>query len=143
MWQLWLIIAGIFFVIEIFTVGFFIFWFGIGALAALLVSIFFPQNLVLQIVVFLIVSIILLFATKPLVNKFTKKDKKIETNAYSIIGKTGIVTQDINPTHGVGQVKISNEVWSAKTSDNSIIEKGSQIEVVSIDGVKAVVTTHN
>ena len=74
---------------------------------------------------------------------FTKKDKKIETNAYSIIGKTGIVTQDINPTHSVGQVKISNEIWSAKTSDNSIIKKGSQIEVVSIDGVKAVVTTHN
>ena len=47
--------------------------------------------------------------------------------------------QDINETHGVGQIKVAGEVWSAKTSDGSVIEKGTQIEVIQIDGVKAVV----
>lgn len=139
MWYIWLVIAGVCFVIEMITVGFFVFWFGIGALLTMLVSLIFPNNWLLQSTVFIISSTLLIFLTKPLVDKFTKNDKKVATNAFSIIGKKGIVTQDINPTHGVGQIKVSNETWSAKTSDSSIIKKGSEIEVVQIDGVKAVV----
>ena len=111
MWQIWLIIAGVCFIIEMATVGFFVFWFGIGALLSMLVSIFCPENILLQSIVFVVSSVILLFLTKPLVDRFTRKDKKVETNAYSIIGKKGIVLQDI--TYGIGQVKISGEVWSA------------------------------
>ncbi len=139
MWQVWLIIAGVCFIIEMATVGFFVFWFGIGALLSMLVSIFCPENILLQSIVFVVSSVILLFLTKPLVDRFTRKDKKVETNAYSIIGKKGIVLQDINSTYGIGQVKISGEVWSAKSEDNDVIKKGSQIEVVKIEGVKAVV----
>lgn len=105
----------------------------------MIVSIFAPENIILQCTVFIITSVILLLLTKPLVNKFTKKDKKVETNAYSIIGKKGIVVQDINTTLGVGQIKISNEVWSAKTENETIIEKGTEIKIIKIDGVKAVV----
>ena len=74
MWQIWLIIAGIFFVGEIFTVGFLLFWFGIGALIALITSLI-TSNVIIQTVVFLISSVILLFATKPLVNKFLNTGK--------------------------------------------------------------------
>lgn len=141
MWYIWLIIAGVAFIAEIFTTGFLVFWFGIGALISMIVSFFCPGDYVLQTSVFVITSTLLIFLTKPLVNKFTKKDKNKEysTNAYSILGKKGIVVQDINPIHGIGQIKISNEVWSAKTNDDSIIKKGSQIEVTEIQGVKAVV----
>ncbi len=139
MWHIWLIVAGVCFIIEMITVGFFVFWFGIGALLTMLVSIFFPDNIILQCTVFVISSTILIFLTKPFVDKFTKKDKKVVTNAFSIIGKKGIVTQDINETYGIGQIKIAGETWSAKTLDGSIIEKGNQIEVTNIDGVKAVV----
>ena len=139
MWPVWLIIAGVCFIIEMMTVGFFVFWFGIGALLTMIISLIFPDNLILQTSIFIISSTLLIFCTKPLVKKLSKSDKKVATNAYSIIGKKGIVVQDINPTHGVGQIKISGEVWSAKTNDDSIIEKGSEIEVTEIDGVKAVV----
>lgn len=139
MWHIWLIIAGVCLIIEMITTGFFIFWFGLGALITMIVSFIFPDNLLLQTTVFVVSSTLLIFLTKPFVEKFTKSDKKVKTNAYSIIGKKGIVTQDINPTHGIGQIKVAGEVWSAKTSDGSIIEKGSQIEVIEIDGVKAVV----
>lgn len=139
MWHIWLIIAGVCFIIEMMTTGFLVFWFGIGAILTMIVSFIFPDNLFLQSSLFVLFSTLLIFCTKPLVNKLTKKDSKIATNAYSIIGKKGIVTQDINPTHGIGQIKIGNEVWSAKTSDGSNIEKGTQIEIVEIDGVKAIV----
>ena len=139
MWYIWLIIAGICFVIEMITVCFFVFWFGIVALITMLVSLICPGNLWLQLIVFVATSTLLIFFTKPFVEKFTKKDKNVVTNAFSIIGKKALVTQDINPKFGVGQIKVENEVWSAKTADDSFIEKGTQVKVLEIDGVKAVV----
>ena len=138
MWQFWVIIAGIFFVIEMATVGFLVFWFGIGALAAMVVSLF-TTNIAIQTAVFVISSAILLFFTRPLVNKFVKSDNEVQTNAYSIIGKKVIVIKEIDPVLGQGQVKIGTEVWSAKTLGDEKIKEGTQIEVTQIDGVKAVV----
>lgn len=137
MWQFWLIVAGICLVIEIATVGFLVFWFGIGALFAMITS-FFTNNLIIQTVVFILSSTVLLFFTRPFVNKFSPKEK-VKTNAFSIIGKKGIVTQAINPITGEGQVKIGSEVWSAKSSEDVKIEKGLEVEVLDIDGVKAIV----
>jgi len=138
MWQFWIIIAGIFFVIEMATAGFLVFWFGIGSLAAMVVSLF-TTNIAIQTAVFVISSAILLFFTRPLVNKFTKDDVEVQTNAYSIIGKKGIVIKEIDPVLGQGQVKIGTEVWSAKTLGDEKIKEGTQIEVTEIDGVKAIV----
>ena len=137
MWQFWLIVAGICLVIEIATVGFLVFWFGIGALFAMITS-FFTDNLIIQTVVFILSSTVLLFFTRPFVNKFSPKEK-VKTNAFSIIGKKGIVTQTINPITAEGQVKVGSEVWSAKSSEDVKIEKGLEVEVLDIDGVKAVV----
>lgn len=138
MWQFWLIAAGICFVVEIATVGFMVFWFGIGALVAMLVSFFIP-NVYVQAFIFLITSTVLLFLTKPFVNKFVNKDKVVATNAYSIIGKKGIVTKEINPILGTGQIKVNGEVWSAKTLLEEIIPENAEVEITEIDGVKAVV----
>ena len=138
MWIFWLIAAGIFFVIEIATVGFLIFWLGIGALLAMITS-FFTDNLIIQTAVFVISSSFLIPLTKPLVDKFTNNKKDVKTNSYSLINKKGIVTVDINPTQGTGLVKVNGETWSAKTEDDSVISKDAEIEVLSIDGVKLVV----
>jgi len=138
MWQFWIILAGLFFIIEMATVGFLVFWFGIGSLAAMVVSLF-TSNIAIQTAVFVFSSTILLLFTRPLVSKLTKKDNEIQTNAYSIIGKKGIVIKEIDPVSGEGQVKVDTEVWSAKTLGDKKIKEGSQIEVIQIDGVKAVV----
>ncbi len=137
MWQFWVILAGIFFVIEAATIGFLVFWFGIGALIAMVVSLFI-DNLAIQTAVFIFSSTILLFFTRPFVNKFNK-NTEVQTNAFSIIGKKGIVTKTIDPISGSGQVKIGTETWSAKSSNETKIEKGMEVEVLDIDGVKAVV----
>ena len=73
MWHIWLIIAGAFVILEIATMGFLVFWFAVGALAAMVVS-FFIESILIQSIVFVIVSTILLFATKPFVNKVMPKD---------------------------------------------------------------------
>lgn len=138
MWQIWLIAAGIFFVAEIITIGFLIFWLGIGALLAMIVS-FFTSNIIIQTAVFVISSTILIFATKPLVNKITKNDKTVSTNVYSIIGKRGIVIEDINLVEGKGQIKVDGEVWSAICNGNVTIPSGTEITVLEIRGVKALV----
>ena len=137
MWLIWLIAAGIFFVAEIITVGFFIFWLGIGSLLAMLVSLV-TNSIIMQVATFAISSSILLFFTKPLAKKLAKSDN-VATNSFSLINKNGIVTIDINPLEGTGQVKVNGEVWSAKTEDDKVISKDSQIKVLKIDGVKLVV----
>lgn len=141
MWQFWLIIAGLFFVGEIFTLGFLIFWFGIGALFAMIVS-FFTTNIIIQTTVFLITSTIFILATKPLVKKFVNV-KKTNTNVFSIIGKKALVIKDIDPIHSSGQIKLNGEVWSAETENDEIIKKGSEVEVLKINGVKAIVKLVN
>ncbi len=134
MWQFWLILAGVFFVAEIITVGFLVFWLGVGALIAALVSLF-TGNVIIQTTIFVITSTLLIFCTRTLAKKITAKDNK-KTNTYSIIGKTGIVTKDILENQ-VGQVKIGSEVWTAKSDVR--IDAGTKVNIVNIDGVKVIV----
>lgn len=138
MWIFWLIAAGIFFVGEMLTTGFLIFWLGIGSLLALVVSLF-TSNLVIQTATFVISSIILICATKSFADKFSKKDT-VATNVYTLAGKKGIVLEEINPTEGKGQIKVGGEVWSALCDENVTIPKDSEVEIVRIQGVKAFVT---
>ena len=138
MWKLWLVISGFFFIIEIFTVGFLVFWFGVGALITMIVSIF-VDNVIAQATVFLITSTILLFATRPFVDKFAKTESSSKTNAYAIEGKVGKVIQTIDPIEGHGQIKVGGEIWSAKSFNNTCISQDTKVIVEKIDGVKAIV----
>lgn len=137
MWYIWLIATGIFFIFEIFTSGFLIFWLGIGALLAMLTS-FITDDLAIQSIVFVISSAALIPLTKPLVNKYIDS-KTVKTNAYSIIEKKGIVTIQINPTDATGQIKVNGEIWSAKSENEKIIPVGTEVKVLKIEGVKAIV----
>lgn len=137
MWQIWLIIAILFFILEMIGPGFLLFWLGVGALITMVVSIF-VDSVGIQIGIFTVSSILLLFCTRPLAKKFTKNDTT-PTNAYSIIGKNGIVVKEINSIKGIGQIKVNGEIWSAKTLSNEIIPEGEFVTVLKLDGVKAIV----
>jgi len=137
MWQIWLIAAGIFLILEIFTMGFLVFWLSIGSLLAMLIS-FVTNSIIIQTSVFVLSSGLLIFATKPLVKKFAEKDNT-KTNVYSLAGKKAIVTEDIDWTTGSGQIKFDGQVWSAKTEEQVNIQKGTEVEIEKIEGVKAYV----
>lgn len=138
MWYIWLILAGVFVIGEVLTSGFLIFWLSLGSLIAMVVS-FVSDNIIIQTTTFLISSVILILATKPLVKKFATTDT-VKTNAYSIIGKKGLVTKDIDSINSTGQVKIDGELWSAVGVDDINIKKGTEVKILEIKGVKVVVT---
>ena len=140
MWYFWLILAGIFVIAEIATVGFLIFWLSLGSLCAMLTS-FFTDNIIIQTAVFVVTSVLFIFLTRPLAKKLAKTDNTLVTNAFSIIGKKAIVIKEINPTLGVGQIKIDGQVWTAKSTNEEIISEGTEVLILNIDCVKAVVST--
>ena len=139
MWGFWLIASGIFFILEIFTAGFLIFWLGIAGLIAMIVSLF-TSSIAIQTTVFVIVSIVLIFLTRPIINKFLKidKDDLVPTNIYRLKDKEGIVVEDINTLDSKGKVKVSGELWGAISDEN--LKEGTHIKVLDVEGVKLKVT---
>ena len=82
---------------------------------------------------------ILLILTAPLCKKL-RVQKNEPTNADRVIGQTGIVTEEINPIDGLGEVKVDGKRWSAKSSDGKIIPEGTIVKIEEISGVKLIVT---
>ncbi|HHX60751.1 MAG TPA: NfeD family protein [Epulopiscium sp.] len=140
-WLLWFGVAVLFAVIELVTVGFFMIWFGVGALAAMLTALL-TNNLLIQFLVFIMVSVALLFMTRKLTSKLTK-GKVVATNVDAVIGKIGMVTEDIPALDNPGIVKLAGEMWSAISADSQPIEKGTLVEVLQVKGVKLVVQKSN
>ena len=137
-WQIWLIVAGFFFVLEIATVGFLVFWFGVAAIITCLLSLVI-DNVIIQMAIFVILSTALIFLTRPFANKISRKDSVI-TNSNRIIGKEAIVKKEISPNNA-GQIKIEGDIWTAILDFpyKNVIPTGSTVEITKIDGVKAVV----
>lgn len=142
MWQIWLIISGLFFIGEIITVGFLVLWLSMGSLVAMVVSIFAPDAIILQTSIFVISSALLILFTKPLVDKYITR-KTVPTNVNTLIGKKAIVLSTINSLEATGQVKVNGETWSAKAESEEIIEKGTEVEILKVDGVKLLVKPCN
>lgn len=134
----WLILAGFFLILEIATEGFLIFWFGIGALIAMIISFIWPEAMLTQIIVFGIASAILVLCTRKFSKKVEPKTSNT-SNVYSILNKEALVTTEIDNILGKGQIKIDGDIWSAKSENGEKISVNSKVEIVKIDGVKAVV----
>ena len=135
---LWLAIMIIMLIVEGIVPGLVSIWFAIGALAAM-ISALCGSPLWLQAVWFIAVSLASLCLTRPLVKKYV--NPKIQpTNADALIGKEGIVTENIDNIAGEGAVKISGQVWTARSVDDSIkIPQGQIVVVKEIQGVKLIV----
>ena len=136
--MIWLIIAIISGVVEAITLSITSIWFVFGALVAWIIAEF-GAPFIVQLVVFIIVSSILLYFTKPLLKKYLKIGRE-RTNADSLIGEIGIVTEEIDTIKAEGQMEIRGQIWSAKTlEDEGVIKKDSRVKVLDIQGVKLVV----
>ena len=134
----WLALTVIFVGVELATAQLTTIWFAIGSAVALLLSAFGVDNVYVQIAVFVAVSAIALILTRPLVKRITKK-KFQPTNADSNIGKIGIVETEINNLTGAGEVKVGGVLWTARSLGGEIIEKGANVKVCKIEGVKLIV----
>ena len=134
----WVALLAAFVIIEASTAQLVTIWFAVGSFAALITS-FFTDNIILQVAVFIAVSVIILAVTRPFVKKVTNS-KKQATNADMYIGKEGIVTEEINNLLAQGVVKVKGSVWSARSEkDGAPIPEGTLVTVVKIEGVKLIV----
>lgn len=133
----WIIFAVFMLICEILTTQLVSIWFVLGGIAAAITCIF-TDDLLIQTLVFVLVSLIALLATRPLVKKFLK-NKKEPTNSDRLVGRVAIVTMDIVNQTGEGQVNVDGKIWSAKSSDGCEIKSGASVKITSIEGVKLVV----
>ena len=133
----WIAVLVIMLIIELATMGLTTIWFAGGALAAFFVSLL-GGGWVLQIVLFLAVSIVLLIFTRPIAKNHFNRNRT-RTNAQSLIGQNGVITEEIDNLAGKGQVQIHGMDWTARTADNRKLEKGRVVVVREIQGVKLIV----
>lgn len=138
---IWAVLFVVLCVIEANTANLMTIWFAAGALITLVASALgIPP--VGQFWIFVISSLILLAATRPLLKKkLTVKGEK--TNADRVIGKTAIVRESITADKFSGTVTVAGQVWSAVSSDGSAIDEGEEVTIEAIDGVKLVVAIKN
>ena len=134
----WLIAMILFIIAELATMGLTTIWFALGALVALAVAVVGGPGW-LQILVFVAVSVLMMFCfRKVALNLFNQNREK--TNVEGVIGKKGIVIEDISNIHAAGQVTVSGQEWTARSVDDDItIEKGEVVVVRAISGVKLIV----
>lgn len=134
----WLIILVVLIAIELATMGLTTIWFAAGSfVATILAAVGAPFYL--QIAFFFIVSVLLLFFTRPVAVKYFNKDR-VKTNAESLVGRQAVVISDIDNLQGTGQVSVEGMDWSARSKEDKVtIPAGRVVQVLSIHGVKLIV----
>ena len=139
-WLLWLILAVVFGVGEIATLGFFLAPFAGGAAVAAVVSAA-GMPFVGSLAIFLVISVILLAALRPLARSHGKMPPALRTGTAALVGRPATVVERIVNNEGVGTVKIDGEVWTARSYlDDETYEAGTRVQVVEIRGATALVT---
>lgn len=134
----WLVLLIVAIIVEVLTMGLTTIWFAGGALVAIL-AVLLHAPIWLQIILFVTVSLLLLFFTRPVAVKYFNKDR-VKTNVESMVGRQAVVTGEIDNIQGIGQVTLNGQEWSARSADDDVrIPLGSVVDVVSVSGVKLIV----
>ena len=135
---IWLVAAIVLAVIELSTMGLITIWFAIGAVVAMLAALI-GANIWVQLVLFILVSMIVLIAVRPLAEKYLNK-KVTRTNIDAVIGKRLVAKTDIDSIKGKGKVDYEGSTWLAATeNEDEIISAGEEVVVVKVQGVKLIV----
>ncbi|MBQ7898045.1 MAG: NfeD family protein [Clostridia bacterium] len=136
MTYLWILVIIVSLVVEAGTYSLVALWFIPAAAAAIVLSLF-KAGIPLQIAVFFIVALLCIVFLRKYLEKALKK-KSVPTNADALIGKIGIVTEDIDNITFKGQVKVRGQVWTAVSVNGESINDGEEVEVLAIEGVKLI-----
>ncbi|MBR6514062.1 MAG: NfeD family protein [Clostridia bacterium] len=134
---IWVALVIAFTVIELITPQLVCIWFAIGSLGALIATVL-GAELWVQILIFIVISVIMIFITRPLYKKFVKT-KIIPTNADRLISQTAVVTESVDNLCGKGTVRVQGQLWSAKSESGEVLPTDTLVTVVRIEGVKLIV----
>lgn len=134
----WIGLLALALLVEAFTADFVAIWFFPAALISMVLA-FFEVPVPVQILVFALVGLALVFATRPLCKRLVK-GKRTKTNTDALIGEVALVTEEISNIAEMGEVRLNGLRWSARAADPTcVISEGKQVEVLEIRGVKLIV----
>ena len=129
----WFIVALVLLIVELFTASFGVVCFSFGAVAAGIAA-YLGLGTVWQLALFSVVSFIAFVFVRPVIVKFLlKKKDEVLTNADAVVGRVGIVTEEIDPNKNTGRVKIDGDDWKAEASKT--IAVGEKVEVLSRESI--------
>lgn len=133
---IWLGVAAVMGIVEVLSLGLITMWFVIGALVAFLANLL-GFDLVAQLVVFFLVSIVCLIVLRPV---FVKYRKRGETEEPDVVGQSAIVIEGIDNERLVGRVETANRMtWAARSADNSVIPTGETVVVKNRESITLIV----
>jgi membrane protein implicated in regulation of membrane protease activity len=137
-WIVWLIIAGIFAALEVLTPGFVLLWFAVGALVASVLAMLGIGSVAIQMIVFLVVSVVMVIASRTILEKFftrKREGSKLRSGAETMIGQIGTVVESSRGALNEGAVKIYGSIWTAFPAEGEWpLEEGESVSVERIEG---------
>ena len=134
----WLVLLVVFLIAEAATVAMVSLWFAAGALVSMIAALL-HGPLWLQAVLFFAVSGICLALLRPVTKKYLTP-KVTRTNADSVLGTCGYVTEDVDNVQAAGRVKLDGKSWSARSTSGAPIPEGTLVKADRIEGVKVFVS---
>lgn len=132
-----MILAAFFIIAEIFTAGFFILWFGVGAAAAGAAALL-GLGFGWQLGIFIIVSLALFLLSRKISTKLVKAQPP-GIGADRFVEQEAIVIEEINNRNGKGRVRVKSEEWRAESADGSIIPPETRVRVIGVTGTRLIV----
>lgn len=134
-WQIWIVIAILLIIAELFSLTFYLFLFAAGAFGAALIQAM-GLPLAYQVVTFAVISIVLVVFVQPFLKRTIKHQGRL-SNAEALVGQIGNVTEEITGESGL--VKVSGEIWTARSLDNRVFLVGTNVMVAKVEGAKLLV----
>lgn len=136
-WWIWMILAALFIIAEIFTAAFFLLWFGVGAAVAGILTAM-GVGVAWQLGVFIVVSFALFAASRKFADRFTKAQPP-GIGADRFIGEQCVVLEEIDNAKNTGRVRMDREEWRAESETGDILVPGERVIVRRISGTHLVV----
>jgi membrane protein implicated in regulation of membrane protease activity len=139
-WAIWVIAAVVLAIGEMVSLSFFLAPFAGGAAVAAVLSAL-GAGSTIEWAAFLVVSVVLLAALRPIAREHQRTKGKVRMNTAALVGQTAMVVERIANAEGVGCVKLDGEIWTARAfDDDEVIEPGTRVHVLEIRGATALVS---
>ncbi len=135
MWIIWLVIAALLMAGEVATTGFFLLWFGIGAVVAAVAALLGVSSLPIQVTIFLMVSLLLVVASRTIFEKYITKHDSLKTGVDSMIGEIVSVVEASQGARNEAAIKAFGSVWTAiPVAGEEPLQIGESVRIDHVDG---------
>jgi membrane protein implicated in regulation of membrane protease activity len=142
-WQIWVILAILLLIAEIFTATFLTACLAIGCLAAGFVS-YLDFEINSQIIAFSLGTAVTFFGIRPFMLKYAhRSSNKVKTNIDALVGKVGRVSVTIDNSKSEGRVIVGGDDWKAEAENNEIISSGNKAVILKVNSTILIVKPLN